>query len=419
MWTWFLVFATDAIEATRGGGGRAGGLRDLRRDRDRRDRLLGRRAPRRPLGADADDGGDDGRLRHVRADDRAPVRRAALGAPRGRARVGLHRRRGLGPVLVHRHRARRPDVRRNRRRAAARGRVHADDRDDLADPVPRGRRSAGEWAFAFLAPGPALGVVAMLRLRGRRPRRSASRAADVRDRSPARAVVGKASDAHRIAGSHRALGRRPRRRSRTRSRRGLGMHVIERTDKFTLDRLRRAAREADALRRRGPARAGRAQAHRAAGERPCRPRASSSAPRRPRFRTGSSSGSWRRRPRSSTTSTTWLFTPAIPPAAAQEYLDLGFAEAPRRPGRRGPRSRLRARSSSSTRATRRTSGKPLLNHLAVLVPSADDLLERGERTCDLQIANVVDAENTKAVFVWGPEGVKIEYVEHKATFSLV
>ena len=54
----------------------------------------------------------------------------------------------------------------------------------------------------------------------------------------------------------------------------------------------------------------------------------------------------------------------------------------------------------------------------MLVPSADDLLHEA-RHLDLQIADVVDAENTKAVFVWGPEGVKIEYVEHKATFSLV
>ncbi len=37
----------------------------------------------------------------------------------------------------------------------------------------------------------------------------------------------------------------------------------------------------------------------------------------------------------------------------------------------------------------------------------------------MEVADVVDAPNTYAVFVWGPERVKIEYVEHKPTFSLV
>jgi hypothetical protein len=34
------------------------------------------------------------------------------------------------------------------------------------------------------------------------------------------------------------------------------------------------------------------------------------------------------------------------------------------------------------------------------------------------VADFVDAANTIAVFVWGPERVKIEYVEHKPTFAL-
>ena len=36
----------------------------------------------------------------------------------------------------------------------------------------------------------------------------------------------------------------------------------------------------------------------------------------------------------------------------------------------------------------------------------------------IEIADIVDAANTYAVFVWGPERVKVEYVEHKPTFSL-
>ncbi len=106
-----------------------------------------------------------------------------------------------------------------------------------------------------------------------------------------------------------------------------------------------------------------------------------------------------------------------PAGAAQEYLDLGFAEAS--PGPDGaPRVEAAGAYVEFHEGDPTDSGRPLLNHLAVLVPSADDLLNEA-RHLDLQIADVVDAENTKAVFVWGPEGVKIEYVEHKATFSLV
>ena len=36
----------------------------------------------------------------------------------------------------------------------------------------------------------------------------------------------------------------------------------------------------------------------------------------------------------------------------------------------------------------------------------------------VEIDDVVDAPNTYAVFVWGPEHVRVEYVEHKPTFSL-
>ena len=63
-------------------------------------------------------------------------------------------------------------------------------------------------------------------------------------------------------------------------------------------------------------------------------------------------------------------------------------------------------------------GRPLLNHLAVLVDSADDLREDAERA-GAAVADVVDAENTYAVFVEGPDGVRLEYVEHKPSFSLV
>ena len=61
--------------------------------------------------------------------------------------------------------------------------------------------------------------------------------------------------------------------------------------------------------------------------------------------------------------------------------------------------------------------QPLLNHLAVLVDSAGEH-EAAARDLGVEIDDVVDAPNTLAVFVWGPERVRIEYVEHKPTFSL-
>ncbi len=62
--------------------------------------------------------------------------------------------------------------------------------------------------------------------------------------------------------------------------------------------------------------------------------------------------------------------------------------------------------------------RPLLNHLALLVDSADDV-QTEARKRGIEIAEIKDAENTLAVFVWGPDSVKVEYVEHKPGFSLV
>jgi catechol 2,3-dioxygenase-like lactoylglutathione lyase family enzyme len=62
--------------------------------------------------------------------------------------------------------------------------------------------------------------------------------------------------------------------------------------------------------------------------------------------------------------------------------------------------------------------RPLLNHLGLKVESANEHIEEAKRR-GLEIADIVDAPNTYAVFVWGPDGIKLEYVEHKPSFSLV
>jgi catechol 2,3-dioxygenase-like lactoylglutathione lyase family enzyme len=63
------------------------------------------------------------------------------------------------------------------------------------------------------------------------------------------------------------------------------------------------------------------------------------------------------------------------------------------------------------------SESPLLNHLAVLVDSAADHKREAEDG-GIEVEKWVDAANTLAVFLYGPDRVRIEYVEHKPTFSL-
>jgi catechol 2,3-dioxygenase-like lactoylglutathione lyase family enzyme len=63
-------------------------------------------------------------------------------------------------------------------------------------------------------------------------------------------------------------------------------------------------------------------------------------------------------------------------------------------------------------------GRPLLNHLALLVDDAHEVQHEAEGA-GLEIDDVKDAKNTFAVFLRGPEGVRVEYVEHKPGFALV
>ncbi|MFL5896426.1 MAG: VOC family protein [Thermoleophilaceae bacterium] len=60
---------------------------------------------------------------------------------------------------------------------------------------------------------------------------------------------------------------------------------------------------------------------------------------------------------------------------------------------------------------------PLLNHLALLVDSVQEHIDEAERR-GLDVEDVVDAANTIALFVRGPAGIRIEYVEHKPGFAL-
>jgi catechol 2,3-dioxygenase-like lactoylglutathione lyase family enzyme len=105
-----------------------------------------------------------------------------------------------------------------------------------------------------------------------------------------------------------------------------------------------------------------------------------------------------------------------PAATAAAYEPLGFRAAPAGPSGR-PRVEVGGAWIEFQPGEPGAPERPLLNHLAVLVDSADEH-EAAARDVGVEIDNVVDAPNTLAVFVWGPERVRIEYVEHKPTFSL-
>jgi catechol 2,3-dioxygenase-like lactoylglutathione lyase family enzyme len=105
-----------------------------------------------------------------------------------------------------------------------------------------------------------------------------------------------------------------------------------------------------------------------------------------------------------------------PESTARSYVDYGFSAAP--PTEDGqPRVEVGGAFVEFHPGEPGEPERPLLNHLAVLVDSAEDH-RAGADARGIEIDEVVDAPNTLAVFVWLPERVRLEYVEHKPTFSL-
>src|SRR4029079_2669075 len=107
---------------------------------------------------------------------------------------------------------------------------------------------------------------------------------------------------------------------------------------------------------------------------------------------------------------------ASPEETAQAYRQLGFEQAPAGPSG-APRVEVGGAFVEFHEGEPGDPEKPLLNHLAVKVESAEEHIAEAKEL-GLEIADIVDAANTYAVFVWGPERVKVEYVEHKPSFSL-
>jgi catechol 2,3-dioxygenase-like lactoylglutathione lyase family enzyme len=104
-----------------------------------------------------------------------------------------------------------------------------------------------------------------------------------------------------------------------------------------------------------------------------------------------------------------------PAATAAEYEKYGFARAEPKDG--VPRVEVGGAWIEFHEGDPGEPERPLLNHLAVLVDSADEHRQDAE-DAGIEVESFVDAANTLAVFLWGPDRVRIEYVEHKPTFSL-
>ena len=100
-----------------------------------------------------------------------------------------------------------------------------------------------------------------------------------------------------------------------------------------------------------------------------------------------------------------------PVASAAQFEAFGFA-------RDGARLRVADKWMELEAGDGHRFDRPLLNHIALLVDSGTEQLEEAERR-GIEVAEVRDAANTYAVFVWGPDRIKLEYVEHKPGFALV
>jgi catechol 2,3-dioxygenase-like lactoylglutathione lyase family enzyme len=101
-----------------------------------------------------------------------------------------------------------------------------------------------------------------------------------------------------------------------------------------------------------------------------------------------------------------------PEASARGFVEMGFAEGENATTVRAGEYRLRL-----IEGDPEPDGGGMLFHVGCLVDSAEDHRREAEQQ-GLEVQDFVEGPNTRAVFVRGPEGVSVEYVEHKPTFSL-
>ena len=101
-----------------------------------------------------------------------------------------------------------------------------------------------------------------------------------------------------------------------------------------------------------------------------------------------------------------------PEESARRFVKMGFAPGENARTVKAGEYRLRLVGSASGAGE-----QGMLYHLGCLVDSAEDHRKEAEEQ-GFEIQDFVEGPNTVAVFVRGPEGVSVEYVEHKPTFSL-
>jgi catechol 2,3-dioxygenase-like lactoylglutathione lyase family enzyme len=101
-----------------------------------------------------------------------------------------------------------------------------------------------------------------------------------------------------------------------------------------------------------------------------------------------------------------------PEGSASAFAEMGFASGDNATTVNAGEYQLRLVPSASGGGA-----QSMLFHLGCLVDSAEDHRRQAEER-GLEIQDFVEGPNTVAVFVRGPEGVSVEYVEHKPTFSL-
>ena len=102
-------------------------------------------------------------------------------------------------------------------------------------------------------------------------------------------------------------------------------------------------------------------------------------------------------------------------SSAKRWEELGFE---RVEPRVEPSARVKLGESfiELTPGTPLPTARPLLNHIGLLVESIDPYVN-GDVEIDLEILEVVDADNSRAVFVQGPDEVRVELIEHKPSFA--
>jgi catechol 2,3-dioxygenase-like lactoylglutathione lyase family enzyme len=101
-----------------------------------------------------------------------------------------------------------------------------------------------------------------------------------------------------------------------------------------------------------------------------------------------------------------------PEESARTFVEMGFA-----PGDDATTVKAGEYSLRLTGSAPDANGGGMLFHVGCLVDSAEDHRKEAEER-GLEVEDFVDGPNTLAVFVRGPEGLSVEYVEHKSTFSL-